>query len=394
MNLNKLFHNSFSAVSPLKTEDELLKHVIERTNNMENNKKIGFKKPIIAACAIFGALSLTTVAAAAAGIIDFNEIFGKTIITDDAQLGEKLIADATNVKWSTSDDDYVVNLKGVTGSEDKILAVIEIARADGTPVRDYLKNTDFEYESGFLSVYESVKINGGFNGGGASSGGCRSTLNADGNIEVEFRGSQDAMSGTTFELNSLGFYPTEELFDIPFEPMKEFAMLGESLEYTFTENEKAALKEIQLLDLSWSLEFTYTPSETGKSKIVMDSFSEPVDIFFDVMDGNDIVTSGAFDTTVEGLEMDSIGAKLDIMVEREDDSSYLLTLNPENNDIKVIYKDGTEAELKFSSWGGGGDTSYMRYSIYCTYNSNNAIVAADIAEISAIYINGETFKIK
>ena len=40
MNLNKMFHTSFSAVSPLKSNDELLKNVIERTENMEKKKKI------------------------------------------------------------------------------------------------------------------------------------------------------------------------------------------------------------------------------------------------------------------------------------------------------------------------------------------------------------------
>lgn len=395
MNFNKMFHNSFSDLSPIKSNDELFKSVIERTENMEKREKMGIKKVVIAVCAAVAAVSLGTIGTAAVGLIDFNEIFGRTIRTDDAELGEKLIANAADVKWSVSDDDYFVNLKGVTGSEDELLAVIEIARTDGTPVRNYLKNTDFEYESGFLSAYESVRINGGFDGGG---GGCRTTINEAGNIEVEFSHSEEAMSGTTFELNSLGFFPTEEFFEVPLEPMKECGMLGNSFEYTLTESERAALKEIQLLDLTWKLEFTYTPSETGKSKIVMDSFSEPVKIFFNVMDGNDIVTSGAFDTTVEGLELDSVGARLNIMVEYEGYNAYIFTLDTEKNDIRLIYKDGTEADMKFKSWGGGGtnnkELNYMKFDIKCIYHSSDSTVAADISEISAIYINGETIEVK
>lgn len=76
MNLNKMFQNSFSRVSPVKSEDELLKSVLERTEKMENKKKISIKKPVvIAVCAAAVAvLGLT----AAAESPEFNQFIYTT----------------------------------------------------------------------------------------------------------------------------------------------------------------------------------------------------------------------------------------------------------------------------------------------------------------------------
>lgn len=64
MNLNKMFHTSFSAVSPLKSNDELLKNVIERTENMEKKKKMSIKKASVIAVAAAALMVLGITAAA------------------------------------------------------------------------------------------------------------------------------------------------------------------------------------------------------------------------------------------------------------------------------------------------------------------------------------------
>ncbi len=64
MNFHKMFQTSFSAVSPLKSNDQLFKSVMERTEKMENRKKISVKKPIIAVCAVIAAAALGITAAA------------------------------------------------------------------------------------------------------------------------------------------------------------------------------------------------------------------------------------------------------------------------------------------------------------------------------------------
>ena len=76
MNLNKMFHTSFSAVSPLKSNDELLKSVIERTENMGNKKKMSFKKAAVIAVAAAAVMVLGVTAAAESP--EFNQFIYTT----------------------------------------------------------------------------------------------------------------------------------------------------------------------------------------------------------------------------------------------------------------------------------------------------------------------------
>ncbi|MBQ8841342.1 MAG: hypothetical protein IJZ65_01770, partial [Ruminiclostridium sp.] len=71
---------------------------------MENKKRKTMKKPLVAFCAVIAVLSLGVTAAAATGIIDFNNIFGRIIRTEDEVLGNSLIGNAENVEWTTSDE--------------------------------------------------------------------------------------------------------------------------------------------------------------------------------------------------------------------------------------------------------------------------------------------------
>ena len=76
MNFHKMFQASFSAVTPLKTEDELLKHVIERTENMENKKKIKSRKSVVLAIVAASVMVLGITAAAESP--EFNQFIYTT----------------------------------------------------------------------------------------------------------------------------------------------------------------------------------------------------------------------------------------------------------------------------------------------------------------------------
>ncbi len=398
MNYKKIIDNSFSTLTPLTANEEIIRNVTERAEKMEKKKRISIKKPIIAVCAAVAAVAVGTTGAAAAGLINFNEIFGGTIKTQSNELGEKLIANVSDVKWTVSDDDYAVNLKGVTGTDDSLLAVIEIERADGQPVKDYLKNLDFLHESGFLTLFESVKLNGGFNREGA--GGCNSRINDDGNIEITFDRSQEGMSGTTFELNSIGFYPTKEYHDTTLnviDPMKCLGLHGYSSEFYLNEDEKACLEEIKLLDLSWSLEFTYTPTEEGEKDILADDFEEAVKLCVQVSKGDEAGVYESFDMAVEELKADSMGAVLKLSFvpagyEPFWDYSFLPIM--EKNEIKFINKDGTEISVTLGAWNSQAENDKCSIELMLGYSDGENIIAADVSEITAIEINGTAIKLK
>ncbi len=397
MNYHKIFKDAYSAVSLQTSDESFAKSVAERKNDMESRKKISIKKPVIAICAAAVALTLGTVGAAAAGLINFNEIFGNTIRTDNAELGEALIGNAENVKWTVSDEDYVVNLKGVTGSNSEMVAVIEIARADGQPVKDYLSSLDFLYEGGFLTAFESVKLNGGFDDMGG--GGCSVVLNEAGNIEVSFERLQTGLAGTEFELNCMGFYPAEEINELIFEDMfAQNGMFGSSHEYYLSDTEKEALNKIELLDLSWSLEFTYAPSETGENAIAAENFDETVKLDFTIRSYENYsetdYTTEAFDVAVDKITADSMGFEIGMMVNRNEYPVAEYSVDPDIDswNIEVICKDGTEIPTFISRWnGGGGDEWELQMSV--EYYDDERM-AVDLSEISAISINGTVYNLE
>ncbi|MBQ8613575.1 MAG: hypothetical protein IJ416_05115 [Ruminiclostridium sp.] len=76
MNLHKQFQTSFSAVSPLKSNDELLKSVMERTENMEKKNKMSIKKVSVIAVAAAAIMALGITAAAESP--EFNQFIYTT----------------------------------------------------------------------------------------------------------------------------------------------------------------------------------------------------------------------------------------------------------------------------------------------------------------------------
>ncbi|MBQ8903155.1 MAG: hypothetical protein IJY73_02510, partial [Oscillospiraceae bacterium] len=212
MNYNKIFKDAFSSVALQTDEESFVKSVTERKIEMESKKRISFKKPLVAICAAAAALTLGTVGAAAAGLISFNEIFGNIIRTDNAELGEALIGNAENVKWTVSNEDYVVNLKGVTGTNERVMAVVEIARADGTHVEDYLKNKEALEETILLSGSKYLGLTNPDVNLGKS---VHTYLNESGNIEISYQvylGKYETYGITSLDgerviYDGIGFYP-------------------------------------------------------------------------------------------------------------------------------------------------------------------------------------------
>lgn len=76
MNYSEMFKNSFSSVSPVKNDEELLKSVLERTEKMENKKKAGLKKPVVIAIAAAAVMALGITAAAESP--EFNQFIYTT----------------------------------------------------------------------------------------------------------------------------------------------------------------------------------------------------------------------------------------------------------------------------------------------------------------------------
>lgn len=81
MNYRKIIDDSFSTLTPLTANEEIIRNVTERAEKMEKKKRISIKKPIIAVCAAVAAVAVGTVSVGAAtnwGYMDyFKNMFAK-----------------------------------------------------------------------------------------------------------------------------------------------------------------------------------------------------------------------------------------------------------------------------------------------------------------------------
>ena len=420
MNYKKIISDSFSTLTPLTTNDEIIRNVTERAEKMENKRRISIRKPVIAICAAVAAVALGTVGAAAAGLINFNEIFGSVIRTDNAELGKALIGNAENVEWSVSDEKYVVNLKGVTGTNERVMAVVEIARADGTPVEEFFKHKDIIEETFLYSGSNYM----GLSDPEANLGKSIFTyINEKGNIEVNYQvylGAYDtngvnSLNGQRIIMEGMGFYSGstfKEATDIG--GYNLFSGNGNEL----SEASKLKLEEISELFLEWSMEFDYVPSETSAKTYTVSDLSQSSYFECDVEQWNDKDGNGEFEADAGEIEIIAENERFEIMFDKitvnciggtfsakADLGEYAalgINIRPWHSDgvldIEFIKNDGTESEIMIIMTSGSAGCDFETGIMECTYDFeyHNGVgqTAVDLSEISAISINGTVYNLE
>ncbi len=420
MNYHRIFKDAFSAVSLQTSDESFAKSVAERKNNMESKKRINIKKPVIAICAAAAALTLGTVGAAAAGIINFNEIFGNTIRTDNAELGEALIGNAENVKWTVSDEDYVVNLKGVTGTNERVMAVVEIARADGTPVENYLKNKDILEETILLGGSKYMGLSDPDVNLGKS---IYTYVNEVGNIEISYQvylGTYDtcgitSLNGERIIMEGIGFYPAST-FDGSIS-IGGYNMFGGNVGEP-SEEIRQRLEELSVLNLDWSMEFDYVPSETSAKTYIVTDLSQPSYFVCDVEQWNDkdgdgeleanageielIAENERFEVKFDKITVNSIGGTFSAKADLGEYAAQDINVSPLHSngvlDIKFIKNDGTKSDVMVivtsGSVGSNFETGIMKCDYEFEYHHGGGQTAVDLSEISAISINGTIYNLE
>ena len=420
MNYNKIFKDAFSAVVPQSDDESFARSVAERKIRMEKKRKISIKKPIIAVCAAVAAISLGVTGAAAAGLFNFNEIFGSTIRTDNAELGEALIGNVENIKWTVSDENYVVNLKGVTGTNERVMAVVEIARADGTPVEDYLKNKDILEETILLSGSKYMGLSNPDVNLGKS---VHTHLNEKGNIEISYQvylGRCDtcgitSLNGERVIYDGIGFYPAS-MYDGGVFLGGDYNMIGGNYGEP-SEEIRQRLEELSVLNLDWSMEFDYVPSETSAKTYTVTDLSQPTYFECNVEQWNDndgdgeleadageieiLAENERFEVMFDKITVNSIGGTFSAKVnlgEYTDPSLYVRPLHTGVLDIEFIKNDGTKSDVKVIVTSGTStaplETGVMECGYDFEYHHGGGQTAIDLSEIRAISINGVVYELE
>lgn len=352
-------------------------------------------RPIVAAAAAAVVMTAGVSAAAATGLLNINEIFGGRITAEDETLAGALVGAAKDFTWTVSDEDYAIGLKGVTGSESDMLLMYEIVRTDGKPVTDFMTNIP---EDGILKGFIDIS----FSDENAFSAACDTNVycvNEQGNIEVFNRIITNGdLTGQHYSVRGTNLYPEQQMWD--YLQHKDIGItMYTPLEgserpvgfYKKTEPAGIELNDENIigLELSWSIDFTYSPSEAARlSKAIKEDAEISVSRW--------LARTGGLDTLeckVTKSHFSCVGGWIEAEYRGE---ATIGIYDDKHNDIYLLTDSGEQLPCTFVGWGSR--TSYIgepvtsidievRYGEY----SDGPITAIDISEITAISINGETF---
>ena len=330
------------------TPEDMAQRVIS-ADTAEKPKRMAFRKPAVIAAAAAVLMIGGVTAGAATGLFNFNEVF-HSVNAESEELGEKLLGEASNIKTTISDDDYVVALKGVTGSPSSLLANIEISRADGKPISG-LKNTFVHVESITLENSDS------FSGGGYNYG-----VNEQGVLSIDWE-------------HRLGY---------------DKLLAGELL----TDGTVSLSGNVDLQDggetktLDWTMEFDYTPTEESLRTVKAADVSENCKL--NVYGNLEETEFADCELDVNAITLTSTFGVLDAKLLNGDSVEYGLD---NTNDVRLIKNDGSEIVACIQGYRGNIDGDIDFTMSYYADGSYINTLAVDVSEIKAISINGTVYEL-
>lgn len=372
------YNKLFDKITPEGSDSEFLEKVLRKADNMERNtRKINFKRPSAIVFAVIASLSLGVSSVAAAGIINFDNIFGGHVNLQNKELGEELLSPITNFNYTISDSNYDIRLKGVTSTGKRVFGCFEIFCANGQPVTEFSVkqedkrrlNTDciarIEYkdddESYSFGRYTEYKIND------------------YGNIDVYFEIFTEKEEGLInqdicISLNNL--YPNillmKENDDVDF---WIGSPVSANVRFTYAASE-TALKERRIIETDKEFMTEYDTSDNSEFELI------------GVVKEGSFLSGGAY-LTVKYYAKTPYG------------KNYYAQFLPAELDIKLLKANGEESDMKIE-----GATTYIwptafnenTYTYDLLYKSRPDFWAPvnfiDIDEITAVSINGTVYELE
>ncbi|MBQ8195563.1 MAG: hypothetical protein IJZ47_09365 [Oscillospiraceae bacterium] len=364
----------------------------------EQPKHRAVRKPAVIAAAAAVVVMAGGVTAAATGMFNINDIFGGRINAQDEQLAEALVA-AADLTWTVSDEDYMIELKGVTGSEYDMMVALEISREDGKPVTDFMTNipedgrlicmyNDSSFDNDEFEIYRySTEVRRQM----------YLNVNDEGNVDVCYMVASDGcIADADYRLQAMNLYPEKPLRE--FEDTNDvFLWYGEGTEvptgfYSYDESfSKGESRDIAVndesiigLELEWAIQFHYDPAAAAAVEKTADCTE--LTMYWSDETGS----VGAADVTVKVNCFSVVGGRMLL----EYSGTGIKGSLSESNELYLIMEDGEEIPCTISGTfsyseteSGGSATVFIRYS----EDAYGNITAIDITKAEAISINGETF---
>ncbi len=385
----------FDGISHGKDPEQISEDIIRRADSTA--KKHSFRTIAIAAAAAVVMVGGVT-AAAATGLLDINDMFGGRISTQDEQLAQDLVGAAKDFKWTTSDDDYAIELKGVTGSESDMLLMYEIVRTDGRPVTDFMTNIP---KDGELDMFTDISFSD--NSPYTVTGSDMYFINEDGNVGIYYRIITNGnITGEHYSQKSVNLYPEKMLWD--YLQHKDVWIMHMPREWSDRPigfyNDEAFNDKIPLdiplndeniigLELEWSIDFTYFPSDIAAlSKSISE---ENADI---EVSRWKVFTGGleTLDCNVIYSHFSCVGGWIEVEYAGE---AYIGDNYESHNEVYLLMDNGEKHPCSFVGRGQSTfyeDEAVTRIDIEVRYGDTDdgTISAVDIDKIKAVYINGKT----
>lgn len=341
--------NYFDGITTAKSAEDIAKSVMARAEKRPEKSRMKFRPLAVAAAAAVVLVGGVT-AAAATGLIDFNDIFGGFMHSEDEAFANQILACAENVEWTISDDNYELVLNGVTGTQYDMFANYEIVRKDGKPVTEFMTNVP---EDGTLLVIENEALEWRFDNtrkavvGGVSR---QCIINDEGNIEVFERWASDYdITGKRHEIEIRNVYPEDKFED--FRRMNHFIYpdyndeqdyfhiydnMGEHKVSDVTINDERVIG----LEIEWALAFDYTPTEEALTSREIVATGNPVKIYLHeggegIVHGSYNVISGSLSSVGGTLIVNEEIKRVSSSVAHEYTDTYVTTKDGENHPVTI-----------------------------------------------------------
>ncbi|MDD6990193.1 MAG: hypothetical protein PUI48_00030 [Oscillospiraceae bacterium] len=402
MNNSELIKNALKNIAP---SEELIEKV-KSFQTAENRSRPRLRKGIIIPAAICFAACLGVTAAAVTGNLDFDVIFGDRIKVADSELAEELVGKVSNVKYSVSDDDYIVSVAGVTGGAESCYAVIEISRKDGTPVTEHFQNpAEFEHND-FTWLEDNVKIKNaaGFTAQMSWGGGFGQSITENGNIiyTMDIDGSAP-ISGKIIYAEGDTLVWWDKYNEICDETNSYYGKnKGECGFYDKDTNEpvQTDISSVVAIPLKWSISFKYTASD--KSLDVLTCKAPEEKAFFRLKSpdeiGDKIYEGGSeryeFECTVKLIEISPTGGRMDIEFPCNENNEFIMGAETGmENEMYLVRTDSSQIPVSFNGWSGKLDNGISEMSLRLAYMKPDDHFKnyMDISNVCALSFNGTEY---
>lgn len=405
--MKQKYNNLFNKITPLGSDEDFMKNVLGKAENMENNKNksgIRFKRPIIAVCAVAMALTLGVTTAAAAGIIEFDKIFGGIIKAENEELADSIMGRAENVEVFVSDSDYEIRLNGVTGNNNVIIANLELYRTDNTPVIDNFINP-YDKNYGFTAL-DNCKADIPMQRENWIGNLNRYVINDEGNLEIDIEVNSDLdLSKKRITLNGKDLYPIEPYFElleannISMWTIDELKWLDSAMQEVNPDTSSVAY-----LKLDWSVSFDYYPSEEALNSVSKTYPSSYEKLMLEYSIG-EYIDEGKFVDVESELVSVKLNSTNGTLIINSDLSSYTdpetnripdILIGNEGNPVRLIRRDKSEIIVCTCGAWAYPDGTLGLDLIYLSNNEGNwseERIAIDLSQIEVISINGYEYEI-